>query len=230
MYYCFFSSTIIYEIIKQRPVAVLWIIVQDFLWVAGSIVLVAINPFEISKTGNSVIAIIAFVVLFMGVNQSKALAQVDSSNNKKSKHFKFERVIRADKQSVWKAIADVSNYDKVAPNIDAVKIISGEGRGMVRSCSHGKDSWTETCSMWIEEKAYSFEVNTSAPDYPYPFKFLKGTWEVQEIDSATTKVTMLFDFQYKRKYQNWLLHPLLKSKFSKTAEELLDNWQKMLEK
>ena len=224
----FFASTIIYEIIKQRPVAILWIIVQDFLWVAGSIILVAIDPFEISKTGNSVIAIIAFVVLFMCINQSKALAQIDSTN-KKSKHFKFERVIKASKQSVWKAISDVANYDKVAPNIDAVKIISGEGRGMVRSCSHGKDSWSETCSMWIEEKAYSFEVNTMAPDYPYPFNFLKGTWEVQEMDSTNTKVTMLFDFRYKRKYQNWLLHPLLKGKFSKTAEELLDNWQKMLE-
>ncbi len=226
----FFASTIIYEIIKQQPIAVLWIIIQDFLWVIGSIALIAVNPFEISKAGNSTIAIIAFIVLFMGINQSKALAQVDSAGNKKDKHFKFERIIKADKQSVWKVISDVANYDKVAPNIDAVKIISGEGRGMVRSCSHGKDSWSETCSMWIEEKAYSFEVNTSAPDYPYPFRFLKGTWEVQEIDSSTTKIIMLFDFQYKRKYQNWLLHPLLKGKFSKTAEELLDNWQKLLGK
>ena len=226
----FFTSTVFYEIIKQRPIAVLWIIIQDFLWVIGSIALIAVNPFEISKAGNSTIAIIAFIVLFMGINQSKALAQVDSAGNKKDKHFKFERIIKADKQSVWKVISDVANYDRVAPNIDAVKIISGEGRGMVRSCSHGKDSWSETCSLWIEEKAYSFEVNTSAPDYPYPFRFFKGTWEVQEIDSSTTKIIMLFNFQYKRKYQNWLLHPLLKGKFSKTAEELLDNWQKLLGK
>ncbi len=226
----FFASTIIYEIVKQRLVAVLWIIVQDFLWVVSSIALIAINPFEISKAGNSSIALIAFVVFLMGINQSRALAQIDSTNNKKSKHVKFVRIMKADKQSVWKLISDVANYDKVAPNIDAVKIISGKGHGMVRSCSHGKDSWTETCSMWVEEKAYSFEVNTSAPDYPYPFKFLKGTWEVQALDSNTTTVIMLFDFQYKRNYQNWLLHPLLKGKFSKTAEALLDNWQKMLEK
>jgi ribosome-associated toxin RatA of RatAB toxin-antitoxin module len=225
----FFASTIIYEIVKQRPIAILWIIIQDSLWVMGSIALIAFNPFEISKAGNSTIAIIAFIVLLMGINQSKALARVDNVGNEKDKHFKFERIINADKPSVWKVISDVANYDKVAPNIDAVKIISGEGRGMVRSCSHGKDSWSETCSMWIEEKAYSFEVNTSAPDYPYPFKFLKGTWEVQEIDTSTTKIIMLFDFQYKRKYQNLLLHPLLKGKFSKTAEELLENWQKMLE-
>jgi ribosome-associated toxin RatA of RatAB toxin-antitoxin module len=226
----FFASTIIYEIKKQRPLAILWIIVQDFLWVAGSIILVAINPYDITKEGNSVIAIIAFIVLFMGINQSKALAQIDSTNNEKNKHFKFERVIKASKPSVWKVISDVANYEKVAPNIDNVKIISGAGRGMVRSCSHGKDNWTETCSMWVEEKSYSFEVNTSAPDYPYPFKFLKGTWEVQEIDNSTTRIVMLFDFQYKRNFQNWLLHPLLKGKFSKTANELLDNWQHILEK
>lgn len=225
-----FASTILYETRKQRPIAVLWIIIQDFLWVIGSFVIITVNLFEISKTGNSTIAIIATIVLFMGVNQYKALAQIDSLENKNNKHFKFERVIKANKKSVWKLISDVENYDKVAPNIDAATIISGEGSGMVRSCSHGKDSWTETCTMWIEEELYSFEVNTSAPDYPYPFKFLKGTWKVQEIDNNTTKIIMLFEFQYKRKYQNWLLHPFLKSKFSKIAEELLGNWQKILEK
>jgi len=40
---------------------------------------------------------------------------------------------------------------------------------------------------------------------------------------------MQFDFQYKQRVHNWLLHPVLKSKFSKIAEELLDNWQKKLE-
>lgn len=225
----FFASTIIYEIIKQRPIAILWIIFQDFLWVISSIVLIALNPFEISKVGKLIIVIISLIVLLLGIYQSKALSQIDIANNKNDKHLKFERIIKADKQTVWKVISDVANYDKVAPNIDAVKIISGKGRGLIRTCSHGKNSWSETCSMWIEEKAYSFKVNTSAPDYPFPFKFLKGTWEVEEIDNNKTQIIMLFDFQYKYKYYNWLLHPLLKGKFSKTAEELLDNWKKILE-
>lgn len=225
----FFASTIIFEIVKQRPLFVLLIIMQDFLWVLASIILLILDPFEISRVGNSTIAVVGFLVLLLSVNQSKALAQIDTTDDFKTKHFRFERLVKAGKQTVWSVISDVANYDQVAPNIDDVKIISGEGRGMVRSCSHGKDSWTESCSMWIEEKSYSFEVNTSAPDYPYPFKFLKGTWEVQEIDSTTTRIVMLFDFQYKRKFQNWLLHPLLKGKFSKTAETLLDNWQKQIE-
>lgn len=225
-----FSGTIIYEVRRQRPLAVLGIIMQDFIWVIGSFTVVVFNLFDITKAGNSIIAIVALIVFLMGINQSKALAQIDSIDGKHTKHFRFEREVKASKKEVWKVIADVANYDKVAPNIDAVKIISGEGEGMVRSCSHKKNSWTETCSKWQEEESYSFVVNTSAADYPYPFKFLKGTWEVHEIDSNTTKIVMLFNFQYKRKFQNWLLHPMLKGKFKKTAKELLDNWQKMLEK
>lgn len=226
----FFATTIVYEVYKQRPKAVLWIIIQDFTWVISSFILVISNPFEISKSGNSAVTVIAFIVFFMGVNQTKALAQVDNDSIKGFKKLKFERIIKASKKDVWKVISDVANYDKFAPNIDAVTIISGNGQGMVRSCSHGKDSWSETCTNWVEEETYSFKVDTSAPDYPYPFKSLKGTWEVQEINENTTKVIMVFDFQYKRKFHNWLLHPLLKGKFSKTAEELLSNWQRTLEK
>ena len=227
----FFALTIIYEIFKQRPLAVLWIIIQDFLWVIGSFIIIVFNAFEISKSGNSTIATIAFVVLFMGVNQTKALAQVDNGIEKGRKQLIYERNINATKQEVWKVISDVANYDKFAPNIDDVKIISGTGQGMVRSCSHGKDSWSETCSMWIEEKSYSFIVDTSASNYPYPFiKYLQGTWEVQEIDTNTTKIIMYFDLQYKHKYQNAFLHPILKGKFKKVVNKLLDNWQKILEK
>ncbi len=138
----FFAGTIIYEIKNQRPIAVLWIIAQDFIWVIGSIVLITFDPFEISKEGNITIATIAFMVLLMGINQSKALVQIDDEDKKK--HFEFERVIKAGKHSVWKVISDVGNYDKVAPNIDEVKIVSGEFRGMVRSCRQGNDTWSET--------------------------------------------------------------------------------------
>jgi len=226
----FFSVTIIYEIRRQNPLGVLAIIIQDYLWVLGSIILLIAQPFEVSIIGNSIIAMVALVVLFMAINQAKALAQTDDSQQKGLKQLSFKRTINATKKNVWKVISDVSNYHKVAPNIEEVKIISGKREGMVRSCSHGKDSWTETCSLWSEEKEYAFEVNSDVPDYPYPFKYLKGTWKVEEINNTQTMVIMIFEFDYKRKFQSWLLHPLLKGKFSKTAEKLLDNWQNQIEK
>ncbi len=225
-----FSVIIIYEIRRQNPLGVLAIIIQDYLWVLGSIILLIAQPFEVSKTGNSIIAMVAIVVLFMAINQAKALVKIDNSQKKGLKQLSFEKTINATKENVWKAISDVSNYHEVAPNIDEVRVIFGKGEGMVRRCNHGKDNWTEICSLCEEEKEYAFEVNTAAPDYPYPFKFLKGNWKVEEIDSSQTRVVMIFELEYKKKFQSWWLHPILKGKFSKTAEKLLDNWQNQIEK
>ncbi|MEQ9592996.1 MAG: SRPBCC family protein [Cyclobacteriaceae bacterium] len=225
-----FSVTIIYQMQRQNSIGVLAIILQDYLWVIGSMVLLVAQPFEISRSGNAIITAIALVVFLMAINQAKALAQMDRILIKGFKRLSFERVMKETKSSVWKVISNVANYHEVAPNVDGVIIISGKGEGMVRSCSHEKDSWTETCSLWEEEKEYAFEVNTAATNYPYPFKFLKGNWKVEEINISQTKVTVLFEFEYSRKFHNWLLHPILKGKFSKTAEKLLDNWQNQIEK
>ncbi len=219
----FFAITIGYEVVRQRALAVLWIITQDALWVIGSIIILATDPFNISFSGEIMILAVAIIVLFMAVNQSSALAKMDSNPEKAGKKWRFERIVRADKKNVWKLISDVGNYHMFAPNIDDVQIISGEGIGMVRTCSHGKDNWAETCTLWTAEKGYAYTVHTDVPGYPYPFKFLKGSWEVEAIDSATSKIVMQFDFQYKKKFQNVLLHPFFRSKFHKIAGKLLDN-------
>lgn len=225
----FFALTIILEVKKQRRLAVLWIIIQDLIWVIGSAILLILDPFNISNLGNIIIIIIAIIVFFMAINQSIALNRTKNPNQNGRKRLTFKRTIKASKSEVWKVISDVANYDQVAPNIDDVKIISGKDKGMVRSCAHGKSSWTETCSIWQEEKTYSFVVNTAAPDYPYPLSFLQGTWNVIEIDAKTTALEMIFEITYKIKILN-LLHPVMKIKFKQISNELLDNWQKILEK
>lgn len=65
----YFSITIRYEIKKQRKLAINWIIIQDYIWVLGSLILIIINPFEITLIGNLIIGTIALIVLFMGINQ-----------------------------------------------------------------------------------------------------------------------------------------------------------------
>jgi len=226
----FFAITIIVEIKKQRSLAILWIIIQDFIWVIGSIILLVLNPFPITPTGTIIIGIVALIVLFMGLNQAKALAKIDNIPEKKGKQWRFERIVKADKKSTWKLISDVGNYAFFAPNIDEVKIISGDGLGMVRTCSHGKDTWAETCTLWTDENEYAYVVHTTEPDYPYPFKFLNGFWAVEEIDKTTTKIVLRFEFQYNKKIQKIFLHPLFRTKFFKVAEVLLDNWQRELDR
>ena len=225
----FFSLTILYEIKRFNPIAILWIITQDMLWVAASIFWLVFNPFHTPQNANLLVAAVAIVVLLMALNQSAALAKTDAIEGESTKQLKSVRRVAATKSESWKVISDVGNYHKVAPNIDEVKIISGEGKGMVRSCSHGKDSWTESCSLWKEEEVYSFTVNTSAQDYPYPLKFLKGTWQVEEESPEKTNILLIFEFTYRYKILNILVHPFLRAKFNKITEELLDNLQQKLE-
>ena len=68
-----FSGTIYYEIKKLRASGILAIIIQDIVWVIGSIILIFLNPFHITKTGNYIIGIVAIIVLAMAINQYSAL-------------------------------------------------------------------------------------------------------------------------------------------------------------
>ncbi len=65
----YFAITIWYEIIKQRKLAVIWIIIQDYTWVVGSLILIIFNPYKITLIGNLIIGIIALIVLSMAINQ-----------------------------------------------------------------------------------------------------------------------------------------------------------------
>jgi hypothetical protein len=72
----YFSITIWFEISRQRKIAVLWIIIQDYLWVLGSFILILLNPFNITLAGNIITGIIALIVLFMGINQTIAINKI----------------------------------------------------------------------------------------------------------------------------------------------------------
>ena len=65
----YFALTIWYEIRKQRKLAIIWIIIQDFTWVLGSLILLIFNPIKITLLGNLIIGIVALIVLYMGMNQ-----------------------------------------------------------------------------------------------------------------------------------------------------------------
>lgn len=225
-----FGLLVFTQALKPRHTMVLFIIFQDMLWVLGSAFLLIFRPFDISGTGLLIMALVALVVLSFAILQYLGLAQYDDLTPEGRKRLVYQRTINADKEMVWKVVSDVSNYHRVAPNIDAVEIISGQGEGLVRSCTHGSASWTEVATLWEEGEQYSFQVRTEAKDYPFPLSHLTGNWKVEEVSEAMTKITMTFEFEYEMKIKKFLLHPLMKPQFGRICKALLDNWQNELEK
>ncbi|MEZ5016973.1 MAG: SRPBCC family protein [Flavipsychrobacter sp.] len=225
----YFSATILSEIKRKRSGYILWIIAQDAIWVLASAIIVITKPFSITNEGYFLIKLFALIVLFFTVFQSVGLAQMDNVANQKFKRLSFSRVVKADKARVWSIISNVKDYHKVAPGIDNVTILSGEAQGMQRQCSHGKKRWTETCTLWEEGQQYSFEVDTKAPDYPYPLSYLKGIWIAKELSDTETEIIMHFDFIYKYKIYNVIIHPIMRCRFKNSCEQLLDNWEQQVE-
>jgi len=209
---------------------VLIIILLDLGWVAASAAVIYFQLFNLSPTGYFIIAAVAVIVLGFALHQSYALMYADAMTEAPlRKQFRFTKIVNGSRQKVWEVISDLAGYYKIAPNIDEVNILSGEGEGMVRSCRSGEDSWTETCTIWDPENKYSFVVDTSPADYPYPFQFLQGTWGVNTLSNGKTEIIMTFDFEYERKAQLLLIHPVLERRFKKIGRKLLANWKEKIE-
>jgi ribosome-associated toxin RatA of RatAB toxin-antitoxin module len=226
-----FFAVVVYAVSSQKPIHPLYsliITILDVIWVLASIVIILLNPFGISEMGNVLVGLVALVVFFIAIAQALGITRLDLNADTGRKELQFEREVPFEKAAVWDLLSDVGNYHQVAPNIDNVDIVSGKEKGLVRRCSHGNDTWTETCLNWDEGREFSFRVKTDTPDYPYPLRFLQGTWIVEKNEASKTNIKMIFEFQYKRDAFNLLVHPMMAPKFRNICEELLNNWERML--
>ena len=140
--------------------------------------------------------------------------------------FTINRLIKnAPAHIVWDVIADIERYADYAPNLSHAEKTS-DGPTPSRRCYDTKGrGWDEACVLWHEGEAYSFEVDTSAADYPYPFRKLQGTWAMAE-EAGGVRVTMRFDYTPKTPpLLGWLVNRAMRRSFQPVAEQLLDNWE-----
>lgn len=79
--------------------------------------------------------------------------------------FRWERVYDGPADEVFALVSDLEVYAEVAPNLSAIEVLDGEGRGMVRRCTNPEgESWTETYTDWVPGRRYVTVVDVST--YP----------------------------------------------------------------
>jgi len=135
------------------------------------------------------------------------------------------RKISASQEEAWKVISDVGNYHKYATGLTGVTIISGQGEGMVRSCSDELGSWEETCTAWNEGSSYSFNVDVGS-GFPYPLRKMNGTWSVKQIDENYSELLIEFEYQFQYRWMSWMFTNATHEAFKKGDKVLIDNWEK----
>ncbi len=110
----------------------------------------------------------------------------------------FAHHLTALPEEVWPIVIDIVGAADALPHLSGAEILSGEGSvGRVSRCTNLKgQSWTETCFLWEEGRAFGTRANADAADYPYPLEKLELTYHLTPRDGGTT-VRMSFDYRMK---------------------------------
>lgn len=110
----------------------------------------------------------------------------------------FEHRFAASPEDLWPVVVDIAAAAEALPHLSGAEILSGEGSvGRVSRCTNLKgQSWTETCFLWEEGRAFGTRADAHAADYPYPLEKLELTYHLTPRDGGTT-VRMSFDYRMK---------------------------------
>ncbi|MEM8531525.1 MAG: SRPBCC family protein [Chloroflexota bacterium] len=167
------------------------IILMDFLWVLGTMLLIPfIWP---SLTGIGLLALIgvATIVGVFGFYQLKGIGQMYTVPGKPSTHrlcVAVDTLESADK--IWSIIADLSTIKDYSPNLSQVILRENAAPGVdsVRQCTDVKGkTWAEHCVRYDQEaRILDMVFLADEPGFPYPFQTMQGGWEVAPNKNGST--------------------------------------------
>ena len=144
----------------------------------------------------------------------------------------FEHHFAALPEDIWPVVIDIVAAAEALPHLSGAEILSGEGGvGRVGRCTNLKgQSWTETCFLWEEARAFGTRVNADAADYPYPLEKLELTYHLTPRDGGTT-VRMSFDYRMKYGLFGRLLELAIgKRSFRKISDDSFQDLRSRLSK
>lgn len=173
------------------------VVAADVAWVVAAIVLVAAVPDALSAAGDAALVVVTVVVAALAAGQWLGLRRIGSEpvTGAAPIGMAAERIVAADADRVWEAVADAGAYARFADGIVETEIVEGSGEGMVRVCTDDRgDQWRETCTLWNEGRRYRMSVDVDT--YPWHYRALLHalamTWELEPVEGGT-RVRLRFD-------------------------------------
>jgi hypothetical protein len=196
----------------RRPVNTffaLLISVADLLWVLGTAALLLIVGASMQPAGVTVLIAIAAVVLLFAVLQLRGIRQHFDARGKPGTSRLCVAVnapVRA--EQIWPLIADIGAIGRYAPSLTHVLLRDGAqpGAGAVRQCSNlSGQTWAEHCERFDPEaRTIDMRFLADEPNFPYPFKTMRGGWQVLPNGAHST---IQIWYEVKPKYA--LLQPVI---------------------
>ena len=208
-----FAADLIHQATRPRLATwrALYASAADFLWVLGSLVVVAVAGGTFSFLGATLILAVAAVVLLFGCWQLWAIGQAHRLPGSELFRHCIRVSVNRPADAMWTIIARFGDIQRHMPSLRHSSILDDRapGVGAVRVCEdRGGKRWAEECVAFDAGRSFDVRFVAEAPDFPFPAKSMHGGWEVTPQGDGS-EVTVWWELEPKRPLLAPLLLPLL---------------------
>jgi len=195
-----------------EPLLALAVSIGDLIWVAGSVVLLAVASEFLKPAGLVATVVVAMFVLGFAIGQLKGIARLYSQGSGGRFRVCFDINSNGNANMIWGNLADLGAISRFAPTLvsSSLRSDSGPTAGCIRDCvdTAGR-SWSERCKLIDhEQRTLVMEFLANDPGFPFPFVEMSGGWSVHD-GAHGARVRVWWEGMPKFPRLNSLLLPLL---------------------
>ncbi len=199
------------------------ILAADAAWVVGALVVIAAG--SLTSLGAIALGAVTLVVGMIASWQTAALHRA-APDAEGLEVVTVTGHIAAPSDAVWEVITDHELYGRLAPNLSAVKVVSGDSEPLRRECANTSgNTWQETCTLWEEGRRFAVEVDTS--DYPYPLAVMRGMWEATPAADGTD-VLLRFSYRARRGLRAAVFAAIFSLLAKPISRRIIRGWEEQL--
>lgn len=208
-----FAGDLIHQATRRRVTTwrALYASTADFLWVAGTLVLLALFPSALSQTGITLVVSVAIVVFVFAIWQLWAIGRAHKLQESGLYRHCILVDVNARADAMWHVIARIGDIKQYMPSLKHSTILGGKtpGVGAVRMCEDRSGKrWAEECIDFKPGHSFDVRFLSEAPDFPFPMKTMHGGWKVIPTDGGS-QVMVWWELEPNQKFLVPIILPLL---------------------
>lgn len=103
-----------------------------------------------------------------------------------------------------------------------MELTTTNGPDLARRCTDRKNrGWSESCTLWDDGRRFAVAVDT---DYPYPLQTMRGSWSVDTLAPARSRLGMTFVLQPRPGLRSLLFVWAMHAAFPIAHRRILRGW------
>ena len=161
--------------------------VLDLTWVAGTVVVLAMQSPSFTTTGVTLIAAVGTLVLGFAIWQGWGIDHAHRVPGSRLRRHCVSVHVDQPADSMWQVIADLGAIQRYMPSLahSAIEEGSDPGLGAVRTCvDRSGRTWSEEC-IAFEPNSLALRFKTEAADFPFPASEMYGGWTVESCATGS---------------------------------------------